>query len=99
MNKEKLNFIIRYGVLAWGVPLAIIWAFFFSLKTSLSLEEFQTKLLYAIIVFPLGGFFVGLILSFKVSSKEDLPAIRKRDYFIFLLGIIFAIFLVLVSSL
>ena len=96
MSKDKIKFVIKYGILAWGVPLAVIWSFILSLNSSISLEDFLRHFLYAIIVFPIGGLLFGLFLLFTLPQKNPHPK-NVSIYFAFLSGVLFIIIMILLS--
>jgi hypothetical protein len=60
-------YVIRHGVVGWGVPTAI----FYSLIRGFvdGWDEFACQLLVAIIVFPLIGIFIGR-LNWKWFEKQ-----------------------------
>lgn len=68
----KKKYVIKYGVLRWGLPMAII----FSLKSVINnteLGEMIEGIIISSIVFPIGGIFFGLItwdLTQRYISKH-----------------------------
>lgn len=73
--KDKHNFIIRYGILEWGIPAAIIYAFLITLKeTDLNKimyisEYFLLNILICCIAFSAGGYFFGYFLWRKNKNS------------------------------
>lgn len=66
-KQGKTAYVIRHGVLLWGLSTAVIWW--------LAMHYFQprdpawTRLLVAVTVFPVGGYFVGL-MSWRRNEKK-----------------------------
>jgi len=66
-KQGKTTYVIKYGVLFWGLLSAVIW--------SLAMQYFQPtdpdwiQPLIAVIVFPAGGYFVGLA-TWRKKEKE-----------------------------
>ena len=67
MEKEKKDFIIKRGVLGWGITTAIL----FSLLMSFVKQDatFLGTLATAIILFPIGGYFWGLWMWHMKKKK------------------------------
>ena len=53
----KKNFILKYGVIRWGGPMALIFIIQGIINKSTIIE-----ILISLIVFPIGGYFFGLII-------------------------------------
>lgn len=64
-SEDKQRFIIRHGILHWGIPLAIIYSFIITLKENdvhkvmFISEYFLMNLLISCVAFSLGGYFFG----------------------------------------
>ena len=65
----RKQFVLRYGVLGWGVPVAI----FFSLLQGYlhGWQGFAFQLLPALILFPAGGIFYGQIMWWLLERKQN----------------------------
>jgi hypothetical protein len=53
----RSQFVLRYGVLGWGIPTAILFALWQSYANGF--DGFLFKLIPALILFPLGGILWG----------------------------------------
>lgn len=63
--KGPIHFVIVYGVLAWGIGTALLFSLFMSLIAGWDL----TRLLLALLLFPLGGFIWGGV-TWVVSERR-----------------------------
>ena len=59
-SKGKCHFVVRYGVIYWGIPTGFLWSVFFS--TVNSHVSFWSALPVGMCLFPLGGIFFGLVM-------------------------------------
>ena len=61
-EKGKNQFIIKFGVIGWGIPTAILWGItmFFVTSGPKTFLKFVIWVGVALIVFPIGGYFWGL---------------------------------------
>jgi hypothetical protein len=59
LKKEMWLFILRYGVVGWGISTAILWS---TIMHYLKIIPFFDSIFVALLLFPLGGFFLGLCL-------------------------------------
>ncbi|HEX4415546.1 MAG TPA: hypothetical protein VH107_18080 [Lacipirellulaceae bacterium] len=71
----RKQFILRYGVLGWGVPVAI--GFALSTSYGQGWSELLITLIIALILFPLGGILFGRFLWFWLERKNAPPAAGK----------------------
>lgn len=64
----RRQFVLRYGVLGWGLPTAflfcLIQGFFYGR------EAFVAQLIPAFILFPIGGIFFGRYLWWMLAKKH-----------------------------
>ncbi|PRR75667.1 peptidylprolyl isomerase [Clostridium thermopalmarium] len=65
---DKQKFIIKHGILEWGIPVAIMYAFIITLhekdlnKIMLISNYFLTNILISSIGFSIGGYFLGYFM-------------------------------------
>jgi hypothetical protein len=80
-NSEKLDrftklsrnqYILRVGVLGWGVPVAILFALIQSFE--FGWDSFVFRLIPALILFPIGGIFFGLFMWKMLARKSAAAA-------------------------
>ena len=67
------QYVLRVGVLGWGVPVAI----FFSLIQSFEYgwDTFIFRLIPALVLFPVGGIFFGLFM-WKIMERKHAAAMN-----------------------
>lgn len=65
MGKRK--FVIQFGVLRWGILTAVLWSVFMHIAQPV--EQWYIRPLIALVLFPLGGAFVGII-SWNSNEKK-----------------------------
>jgi hypothetical protein len=53
-------FILKYGILGWGVPTAILWSVLVAADEGLA--ALPILLLFALTLFPVGGYVFGRVL-------------------------------------
>jgi len=70
-EKGRKSYVIKYGVIGWGVSTAILFILLFALLQNehYSLSKFLTILIPSLIVFPLGGVFWGLYMWNYLEAK------------------------------
>lgn len=56
----RSQYVLRYGVLAWGVPVAILFVLLQGFLQGWTAAAFQA--IPALVLFPLGGLFYGRIM-------------------------------------
>lgn len=57
----RTQYVLRYGVLGWGIPTAIMFSVIQSYR--FGWDGFLFQLVPALIMFPIGGIFFGRYLS------------------------------------
>lgn len=70
INKGKLNYVIKYGVLVWGIPVGLIvniWRYID--EKPLDFTQFIFESLPTLIVFPIAGIFFGLFMFNYIKNK------------------------------
>ena len=67
LKKGFWFYVIRHGVLGWGVPVGIVWS---AIMHYLKVIPFFESIFVAMIYFPLGGFFFGscMWLLLRIAS-------------------------------
>lgn len=75
----KKKFIIKSGVLGWGLPFVIGWPIIMFFITSGERTLFKLISLFftALIVFPIGGYFSGLTM-WNLSEKKYQKYIKNQ---------------------
>lgn len=71
-NVSKLGrkqFVLRHGVLAWGVPVAILFVLAQGFMSGWTVAAFQA--VPALILFPIGGYFYGRIMWSLLERRYD----------------------------
>jgi len=66
VEKGKWSYVLKIGVLGWGVPTAVIWSVTMQFKGSI---PFIKSLLFALAIFPACGVLFGLIMWFFVKRQ------------------------------
>lgn len=76
---DKNRFIIKYGILEWGIPIAIIYSFIITLQEKdldklISISEyFLSNVFISCIAFSVGGYFFGYFIwrkNKKILKKD-----------------------------
>jgi hypothetical protein len=70
VNKGKLNYVVKHGILGWGVPVGIgisIWNYIDEKPTNLA--TFIIDSLPNLIIYPIGGIIFGLAM-FKIIKNK-----------------------------
>ncbi len=72
----RKRYILRVGVLGWGVPVAIL----FSLVQGFQLgwDGFLFHLIPALVLFPIGGIFFGMIM-WRMARRKELVDGKLRE--------------------
>lgn len=70
LGRDK--FVLRYGILGWGLSTAILFTLFLGFTEGW--DDFAFKLIPALIIFPLGGFGWGRLMwaFFERMNKRAL---------------------------
>lgn len=74
-EKGKWNYILKFGVIGWGITSAVVFALVFSLLTHVS---FWTVLPISLVLFPLGGIGWGYYM-WSLSEKAYRKAITSEQ--------------------
>ena len=69
----RRRFVLRYGVLGWGVPTAILFAL---IQAFIYGHEFLPQLLSALVLFPISGIFLGYFMWKRMEQLHSKP--RER---------------------
>ncbi|GAB6149389.1 MULTISPECIES: hypothetical protein [Clostridium] len=77
-SEDKQTFIIKHGILQWGIPIAIIYSFIMSFterdlhKTAFISDYFLSNLIISCIGFSIGGYLFGYFMwkRYKKTCKE-----------------------------
>lgn len=70
LNKGLLNYVVKHGILGWGVPVGLIitiWDYIDEKPQNLS--NFIIESLPNLIIYPIAGIFFGLFM-FKVMKNK-----------------------------
>jgi hypothetical protein len=79
-NPEKLakltklgrtQYVLRYGVLGWGIPTAILFSLTQGYRSGW--DGFLVQLILALIIFPVGGILYGRIM-WRLLEKKNAKA-------------------------
>ena len=65
-SKGKWNFVLKYGVLFWGLGTAVLFSLFIPMVSRT--ESFLGILPFALVAFPIGGIVLGIV-SWQLSEK------------------------------
>jgi hypothetical protein len=65
----RTQYVLRYGVLGWGIPTGILFALFTGLMDGWDL--FLPQLIRALVLFPLIGILCGRIWWRQLARKHD----------------------------
>ncbi len=69
-SKGKNNFILKTGVLYWGISTGVLWSIFmFFQGESRTIARFLAYFIPALILFPIGGLFWGLWV-WNITEKK-----------------------------
>ncbi len=80
-DKGRKSFIIKYGVMGWGLKTGILFAlvFPFFLDTPYSIVSFLLVLIPSLILFPLGGILWGLYMWNFFERQHDRVSDGSED--------------------
>ena len=67
-NLTRKQYILRIGVLGWGVPVAILFSIIQGFEYGW--DEFLPRLIPALILFPIGGIFFGMFMWWTLQRKQ-----------------------------
>ena len=65
-SKGKWNFVLKYGVLFWGLGTAVLFSLFIPMVSRT--ESFLGILPFALVLFPIGGIVLG-VATWYISEK------------------------------
>ena len=71
------QYILRVGVLGWGIPVAILCTLIQSWEHGW--DGFLVRLLPALVLFPLGGIPFGMIMWRLVQRKRETVGVHQRE--------------------
>ncbi|MCB5225573.1 hypothetical protein JAO78_001910 [Alishewanella sp. 16-MA] len=66
VRKGKWSYVLKHGVLGWGVPTAILWSAIMHFIDSIPFNE---SIFLALVLFPIGGLFWGLFMWFFIKRE------------------------------
>lgn len=66
-NLTRSQYVLRYGVLGWGVPTAVLFSL---IRFYLDGGSFLAHLVPALILFPIGGIFFGRFMYRSLERKH-----------------------------
>lgn len=64
--KGKWSYVVKFGVLGWGVSTAILWSVFMHFIDRIPFTE---SIFLALVLFPIGGLFFGLFMWFFIIRE------------------------------
>ena len=64
----RTQYVLRYGVLGWGVPTAILFSLIDSYRFGWA--GFLSQIVPALVIFPVGGIFFGRCMSRLLENKH-----------------------------
>ncbi len=68
IRQGKWRYIFLYGVLGWGIGSAILYSLFLHITGS---AHFTSSIKLALILFPIAGFFWGLVMWRILNKKHQ----------------------------
>jgi hypothetical protein len=68
----RKNFIWKYGVLGWGVPVAVVWATVMAAWNGWG--QLPILLPLALVAFPAGGYVLGALMWRQSEIAFDAPS-------------------------
>lgn len=66
VEKGKWPYVLKHGVLFWGLPTAVFWSVIMYFMDGTPVVE---RLFIALVVFPICGFFLGLLNWFFINRE------------------------------
>jgi hypothetical protein len=73
---SRSQYVLRFGVLAWGIPTAILFALIQSYR--LGSDGFLFQLIPALIIFPLGGILFGRLMWWLMERMAKAVDTRSK---------------------
>jgi hypothetical protein len=71
----RTQYVLRFGVLGWGIPTAILFSLVQGYRSGW--DGFLFQLIPALIIFPLGGILFGRIMWWALANKRAKEAATK----------------------
>lgn len=65
----RKNYIWKYGVIGWGVPVAVVWAMLVAAWNGWA--QFPILLPLALVTFPIGGYALGAMMWRHAETAFD----------------------------
>ncbi len=76
-SNERFHYILRYGVLGWGLATGILWS---AVMTWWGPGPFLVYLAIALVLFPIGGWFWGAIMWRMIQRhRPGLPISKDTE--------------------
>ena len=75
-NLSRSQYVLRFGVLGWGIPTAILFALIQSYR--LGPDGFLFQLIPALIIFPLGGILFGRLMWWLMERLAKAAETRAK---------------------
>jgi hypothetical protein len=69
------QYVLRFGVLGWGIPTAILFSLIQGYR--FGWDGFLFQLIPALILFPIGGIFFGRIMWWALENKRAKEAATR----------------------
>lgn len=73
---SRSQYVLRYGVLGWGIPTAILFALVQTYRSGS--DGFLTQLIPALILFPLGGILFGRMMWWMMEKAAKAADARLK---------------------
>jgi len=74
-NLTRNQYILRIGVLGWGVPVAILFSIIQGFQYGW--DGFLLRLIPALVLFPAGGILFGMLMWWTLQRKQVRAAATK----------------------
>jgi hypothetical protein len=72
----RTQYVLRFGVLGWGIPTAILFALIQSYRRGS--DGFLVQLIPALIIFPLGGILFGRLMWWMMERIAKATETRMK---------------------
>jgi len=66
IKKGRWSYVVKHGVLGWGLATAVLWSVIMHFIDSMPFTE---SIFIALVVFPICGFFLGLFNWFLINRE------------------------------
>lgn len=78
LQMPKRQFVLKYGVILWALPVAIFITAFEYLYSGKSLQQqWNEGLIFRFLIFPVGGIIYGYILRNIIQKQYD--KLKSKD--------------------